>query len=45
MPPSGAGGETGKALESCPDVGALPGKGTCGFQNGGGGGRTPDGGR
>ena len=34
--PSGVGGETGKALEGCPDVGALPGRGTCGFQNGGG---------
>lgn len=36
--PRGAGGETGKALEGCPGVGALPGRGTCGFQNGGGGG-------
>lgn len=26
--PAGAGGETGKALEGCPDVGALPGRGT-----------------
>lgn len=32
--PSRVGGETGKALEGCPDAGALPGRGTCGFQNG-----------
>lgn len=41
--PSGAGGEAGKALEGCPDVGALPGRGTCGFLNGGGSGWTPAG--
>lgn len=41
VPPAGAGREAGKALEGCPDVGALPGRGTCGFLNGGGGGWTP----
>lgn len=34
----GAGAEAGKALEGCPDVGALPGRGTCGFLNVGGSG-------
>lgn len=43
--PAGSGGETGKALEGCPDIGALPGRGACGFRMGvvvagrGGGGR------
>lgn len=36
LPPEGAGEETGKALEGCPDIGALPGRGTCGFLNWGG---------